>query len=90
MHWLSLHIRGSVARNYIFGLIWRRYGPKRVILDYWGTIIFFYPIIYSRMIKVYRVETMDMGRSHCKNGVGGMILVSISTMVLIVQYKILW
>ena len=29
-----------VAKNYIFGLIWRRYGPKRNILDYWGTIIF--------------------------------------------------
>ena len=38
--WLvSLQMRGSVARKYIFGLIWRRYGPKRDILDYWGEII---------------------------------------------------
>ena len=29
---------GHVARNYIFSLIWRCYGPKRDILDYWGTI----------------------------------------------------
>ena len=31
----------AVARNYIFGLIRRRYCPKRDILDYWGTIVFF-------------------------------------------------
>ena len=30
----------DVARKYIFGIVWRRYGPKRDILDYWGTIIF--------------------------------------------------
>ena len=30
-----------VARNNIFGNIWRRYGPNRDILDYWVTIIFF-------------------------------------------------
>ena len=28
-----------VARNYIFSIIWRCYGPKRDILDYWGTNI---------------------------------------------------
>ena len=36
-------LRGSspvVARNYIFSLIWRCYGPKRDILDYWGTILY--------------------------------------------------
>ena len=33
-----------------------------------------YPIIYYQMIKVYRVETMDMGRSHWNNGVSGTIL----------------
>ena len=33
--------------------------PKGGILDYWGMIIF------------YRVETMDMGRLHCNNGVSG-------------------
>ena len=30
-----------VARNEIFGLNWRWYGPKRDILDYQGTLIFF-------------------------------------------------
>ena len=29
-----------VDRNYIFSLIWRCYGPKRDILDYWGTILY--------------------------------------------------
>ena len=40
--------------------------------------------------KGYRVETMDMGRSHCNNGVTGTFLVSISTTVLIVIDKIPW
>ena len=31
----------GVARSYIFGLIWRCYGPKQDILDYWGTLIYF-------------------------------------------------
>ena len=42
------------------------------------------------MIKVYKVETMDMGISHWNNGVIGMFLISISIAVLIVQDKILW
>ena len=50
----------------------------------------YYTIIYYRMIKVYRVETMGMGRSHWNNGFSGTVLVSISTMVLIVQDNILW
>ena len=84
-------MRGSVARNYIFGIIWRIYGPKQDILDYWRTIIFYYySIISYRRMKVYRVETMDAVISHWKNGVIGMFLISISTTVLIVQYKILW
>ena len=33
-----------------------------------------YPIISYRKIKVYRVETMNMGRYHWKNGVSGTIL----------------
>ena len=62
MQLVSFQMRGSVARNYIFSLIWRCYGPKQDILDYWGTNIFFYyPIISYRKIKVYIVETMDMG-----------------------------
>ena len=33
--WLvNVQMRGSVAINYIFNIIWRRYGPKRYILDY--------------------------------------------------------
>ena len=46
--------------------------------------IVYYPIISYQRIKVYRAETMDMGRSHWNNGVLGMFLVSISTTVLIV------
>ena len=30
-----------VARNDIFSLIWRCYGQKQDILDYWGKLIFF-------------------------------------------------
>ena len=46
--------------------------------------IVYYPIISYQKIKVYRVETMDMGRSHWNNGVSGTNLISISTTVLIV------
>ena len=47
-------------------------------------------IISYLRIKDYRVETMDMRRSHWNNGVSGMVFISISTMVLTVQDKILW
>ena len=50
----------------------------------------YYPIIYYQNIKVYRVKTMDMGISHWNNGVSWMGLISIITMMLIVQDKILW
>ena len=50
----------------------------------------YYPIISYQRIKVYRVKTIYMGRSHCINGVIGTFLISISTMVLIVGDKILW
>ena len=36
--------------------------------------IVYYPIISYLKIKVYRVETIDMGRSHCNNDVSGKIL----------------
>ena len=49
----------------------------------------YYPIISYQNIKVYRFETMDMGRYHWNNGVSGTNLISISTMVLIVRDKIL-
>ena len=52
--------------------------------------IFYYPIVSYRKIKVYRVETMDMGRSQCNKGVIGTYLISISTTVLIVRDKIPW
>ena len=52
--------------------------------------IVYYPIISYRRIKVYRVETMDMGRHHWNNGVIGMFPIFISTTVIIVQDKILW
>ena len=54
------------------------------------TYFVYYPIISYRKIKVYRVEAMDMGRSHWNNGVSGTFLISISTMILIVRDKILW
>ena len=52
--------------------------------------IVYYHIIYYRRIKVYRVETMYMGRYHWKNGVVGTFLISISTTVLIVQDNRFW
>ena len=50
--------------------------------------IVYYPIISYRKIKVYRVETMDMGISHWNNGVIGTFLIPISTTVLIVRDEI--
>ena len=50
----------------------------------------YYHIIFYRKIKIYRVETMDMGRYHWNNGVIGKFLISTSTTVLIVQDKIPW
>ena len=67
-----------VVRNRIFWTI----GEQSYIV--------YYPIISYRKIKVYRVETMDMGRYRWNNGVIGTFLISISTTVLIVQDKILW
>ena len=66
-------MRGSVEINGIFGLKCINYGPKWDILDYWGTIIFwfYYPFISYQRIKVYRVKKMDMGRFHWNNGVSG-------------------
>ena len=52
--------------------------------------IVYYPIIYYQKIKVYRVETIDMGISQWKKGVVGTFLISISTTVLIIRDKIPW
>ena len=38
------------------------------------TYFVYYPIISYQNIKVYKVETMNMGRSHWNNGVSGTIL----------------
>ena len=38
------------------------------------TLFVYYPIMSYRKIKVYRVETVNMGRSHWKNDVSGTIL----------------
>ena len=62
----------DVARNDIFSIKWRYYGPKGDILDYWGTLMFFYyPIISYPRIKVYRVEKMDMGGFRWNNCFSG-------------------
>ena len=51
-----------MVRNGIFWTI----GEQLYIIDY--------PIISYLRIKVYRVETINMGRSHWNNGVSGTIL----------------
>ena len=53
------------------------------------TYFVYYPIISDQKIKVYRVEKIDMGRSHWNNGVIGTFLVSIRTTVLIVRENII-
>ena len=50
----------------------------------------YYPIISYQRIKVYTVETIDMGISHWNNGVIGTFIIFINTTVLIVRDKILW
>ena len=49
-----------------------RNGIFRIIGE--NSYFFNYPIISYLRIKVYRVETMDTGISHWKNGVSGKIL----------------
>ena len=66
-----------MVQNRIFGLLRNNH-------------IFYYPIICYRRIKFYRVETMDMGISHWYNGVTGMIIISVTTMVNIIRDMILW
>ena len=48
---------------------------KEVFLNIGEHLYFvYYPIISYQRIKVYRIETIDMGRSYCNNGVSGKIL----------------
>ena len=51
-----------MVRNGIFWTIGEQY------------YIVYYSIISYRNIKVYRVETIDMGISHCNNDASGTIL----------------
>ena len=51
-----------MVRNGIFWTIGEQY------------YIVYYPIIYYRKIKVYRVENIDIGRYHCNYDVSGTIL----------------
>ena len=51
-----------MVQNEIFWTIWEH------------TYFVYYPIISYLKIKVYRVEKIGMGRSHCNNGVSGTIL----------------
>ena len=52
----------------------------------------YYPVISYQRITFYKVETMNIGRSHWNNGVSVTVIISIVviTMVLIVRDKILW
>ena len=88
---VSLQMRESVATNDIFSLIWRYYGPKWIFWTIGEQLyIVYYPIISYGKIEVYRVETMDMGRSHWNNVVSETNIIYISTVVLIVRDKTLW
>ena len=72
MRLVSHQAIGSVARNDIFCLKCRYYGPKGGILGYWVTLIYiFNPIISYLGVKVYRVETMALERLLWNNGVSG-------------------
>ena len=73
----SVLIGDVMAQNGIFWTIGKQY------------YIGYYPIRYYRNTKVYRVESMDMGRYHWNNGAIRTFLISINTTVLIVQDKIL-
>ena len=78
----------EIISSVLFGDVMVRNGIFWTIGE--QSYIVYYPIISYRTIKVYRVETMDMGRSHCNKGVTETFLVSISTTVLIVRDKIPW
>ena len=81
-------MKQEITSSVLFGDVMVRNGIFWTIGEH--TYFVYYPIIYDLNIKVYRVEKVDMGRSHWNNGVSGTDLISISTMVLIVRDKILW
>ena len=66
---------------------------ERVDLDYWGTLIFmfYYPIIFYQRIKVYRDETMDIGKIPLTNWWPveyETTTIPVSTVVFIVRYEV--
>ena len=80
-------IKKLYLRSYLETL-WSETGYFRLLGN--NHILFYYSIISDRRMKVFRVETMDMGIFHFNNGVIQTFLISISTTVLIVPDKILW
>ena len=57
----------EITSSVLFGDVMVRNGIFWTIGE--QSYIVYYPIISYRKIKVYRVETMDMGISHWNNGV---------------------
>ena len=94
-------MRGGISINYIFSLIWRYYGPKRDILEYWGTILYCL-LSYYILLKDKGLWGLNNGYGKipldqwCQwdNSAGTMVSVEnaivVSTMLLIVRDKILW
>ena len=72
MRLLSLNMIWSVAINGTFRLKWRHYGQKGHILDYRGTLIFWF-IILLYPIKGYKFIGLKMctRRFFWENGVSG-------------------
>ena len=62
----KLHLR------FYLEMLWSKTGYFGLLGN--SYILFEYPIMSYQKIKVYRVETKDMGRSHWNNGVSGTIL----------------
>ena len=81
----------TVARNDIFSLKWRHYGPKGDILDYWGTLIFLFiiPLYTIKGLKLIGLKQLIWEYS-----AGTMVSVEntipVNTTVLIVKGKIFW
>ena len=67
-----------MVRNGIFWTI----GEQLYIIDY--------PIISYRKIKVYSIETINMGRSHWNNGVSGTILLEQWCQQKMQSWYVLW
>ena len=88
IHNNQIHLQQEITSSVLFGDVMVRNRIFWTIGD--QAYIVHYPIISYLRIKVYRVEKMDMGRSHRNNGVIGTFLIPITTTALIVRDKILW